>query len=224
MLHEPACRPKISTICYKLNKLSKKYSNISTLEDYEETISIDDNHDNNQNIMPSFSSFSTITILSVEDATRTHQSKNGNKQLAWQSFKYHSITNIFAKYMVGYYYYHDEEVPELQNMSKEERVRIAVEIFKESADKGNPSAQLRYGICLWQGEGISVNSFEALKYLKLAADSGNSAAMYVIGKAYWNGGNGINRDKEKGADYLKKAASRNHQKAKEMCAENHIIL
>ncbi|GBC07600.1 hypothetical protein RclHR1_07560004 [Rhizophagus clarus] len=220
MLHERACRPKISKICRKLHKLSKNYSKNSTLddctEDYDENLlPIDDN----QNTM---TSFITITILTVEDAMRAHKSKNGNKQLAWQSFKYHSVTDIFAKYMVGYYYYH-EEVPELLRISKDERLRKAVEIFKETADKGNPSAQLRYGICLWQGEGISANSFEALKYLKKAAIEGNSAAMYVIGKAYLNGGNGIEQDKEKGSEFLKMAALKNHQKAKDMCVKNNIV-
>ncbi|RIA82742.1 hypothetical protein C1645_834893 [Glomus cerebriforme] len=43
----------------------------------------------------------------------------------------------------------------------------------------------------WQSEGVKANSIEALKYLKLAADSGNSVAIYIILKAYWNGGNGI---------------------------------
>ena len=110
----------------------------------------------------------------------------------------------------------------MQQIDKKERIKIAVEIFKETADKGNPSAQLRYGICLWQGEGINSNSFEALKYLKMAANSENSAAMYVIGKAYWNGGNGIEQDKKQGAKYLKDAASRNHRKAEEMCLANEI--
>ncbi|RIA93146.1 kinase-like domain-containing protein [Glomus cerebriforme] len=219
MLHEPACRPTISEICRKLHKLSKEYSTFDDCpEDYEENLLMD--IDDNQNTMPSFF---TITILTVEDAIRTHKSKNGNKQLAWQSFKYHSVTDIYAKYMVGYYYYH-EEVPELQKISKDERVRIAVGIFKETADKGNPSAQLRYGICLWQGEGIEANPFKALEYLEMAAKQGNSAAMYVIGKAYLNGGNGIAQDKEKGAEYLKNAALKNHYKAKELCNKYNIVL
>ncbi|PKY48033.1 hypothetical protein RhiirA4_463476 [Rhizophagus irregularis] len=53
----------------------------------------------------------------------------------------------------------------------------------------------------------------------MAANQGNSAAMYIIGKAYWKGGNGIEKDKKQGAEYLKKAASNNHPKAKEMCNE-----
>ncbi|PKK75599.1 hypothetical protein RhiirC2_644783, partial [Rhizophagus irregularis] len=83
----------------------------------------------------------------------------------------------------------------------------AIDIFKETADKGNPSAQLRYGMCLWKGEGVAINSIEAFKYLKMAANQGNPAAMYIIGKAYWNGGDGIEKDKRQGAEYLKKAAS-----------------
>ncbi|CAB4388340.1 unnamed protein product [Rhizophagus irregularis] len=117
-------------------------------------------------------------ILSVDDAINEH--KKGNKQLAWQSFSYHSETDIESKYWLGYYYYH-EEIPELQRISKEGRISIAIEIFKETADKGNPSAQLRYGMCLWKGEGVAINSIEALKYLKMASNQGNPAAMYIIG-------------------------------------------
>ncbi|RIA81537.1 kinase-like domain-containing protein [Glomus cerebriforme] len=92
-------------------------------------------------------------IPSVEDAITLHKSPNGNKQSAWQSFKHHSSTNIEAKYWLGYYYYHHhEEIPDLKQISKEERIKIAINIFKETADKGNPSAQLRYGMCLWKGE------------------------------------------------------------------------
>ena len=85
------------------------------------------------------SSIIAIKILSVNDAIREHKSKDGNKQVAWDSFKYHS------KYWIGYYYYyHGEDIPELQKMNKEERNKIAIDIFKKAADKGNPSAQSEY--------------------------------------------------------------------------------
>jgi len=222
MLYEPACRPKISDICQKLHKLSKNYSYIETHDDYDhdETLSVDTIE--NQNTMPS--SFVTITILSIDDAIHIHKSKNGNKQLAWQSFKYHSSTNIEAKYWLGYYYFHHgEDIPELQQINKKERSRIALDIFKETADKGNPSAQLRYGLCLLHGEGVDANFSEAFKYLKDAAHQGNSTAMYIIGKAYWNGGIVAKQDKEQGANYLKTAALNRHPKAIEMCHEHNII-
>jgi hypothetical protein len=231
MEYEAKWRLNISDICREFYNLSKKYqqrsnsydSSIFNLEFTAEypngLIVIDDDDDDgssNQNTI-------TITILSVDDAIREHKSRNGNKKLAWESFKHHSSTNIEAKYWLGYYYYHDKEIPELQQIDKKLRIKTAVEIFKETADKGNPSAQLRYGICLWQGDGVNANSSEALRYLKSAANQGNSAAMYIIGKAYWNGGNGVAKDKQQGAEYLRLAALSNHPKAKEMCIENNII-
>ncbi|CAB4474333.1 uncharacterized protein OCT59_006882 [Rhizophagus irregularis] len=232
MEYEPSWRLNISDICRDFYNLSKKYQQKSLSYDssmfnfefnesgcFDEPIIIDDDDDSpsnqNQNII-------TITILSVDDAIREHKSKNGNKRLAWESFKHHSSTSLEAKYWLGYYYFHDKEIPELLQIDKRIRIKTAVEIFKETADKGNPSAQLRYGICLWQGDGVNANSFEALKYLKKAAGSGNSAAMFIIGKAYWNGGNGVVKDRNQGAEYLKRAALNNHPKAKEMCIENNI--
>ncbi|PKK64410.1 hypothetical protein RhiirC2_756738 [Rhizophagus irregularis] len=46
--------------------------------------------------------------------------------------------------------------------------------------------------------------------------------MFIIGKAYWNGGNGVVKDRNQGAEYLKRVALNNHPKAKEMCIENNI--
>ncbi|CAG8541294.1 8523_t:CDS:2 [Rhizophagus irregularis] len=92
--YEPEWRIKISDICIELYRLHKKYSS--------------------QNSMPPLSPTPTaVTIPSVEEAVREHKSPNGNKRLAWQSFSYHSETDIEAKYWYGYYYYH-EEIPELQ--------------------------------------------------------------------------------------------------------------
>jgi hypothetical protein len=100
MEYQPELRAKISDICLELYKLNKK--NTSSV---------------------------TITIPSVEDAIREHKSPNGNKRLAWQSFLYHSETDIEAKYWLGYYYRH-EEIPELQIINKEERIKTAANLFK----------------------------------------------------------------------------------------------
>ena len=99
------------------------------------------------------SSFITINILSMDDAIREHQSKDGNKQIAWHSFKYHSGTNLEAKYWVGYYYYyHGEDIPELREIGEKERKKIAIDIFKETTEKGNLSARKEYGRYLLQHE------------------------------------------------------------------------
>jgi hypothetical protein len=160
-----------------------------------------------------------ISILFVDDAIEEHKLKNGDKQLAWNSFKFYSITNVEARYWVGYYlYHHGAEIPELQSLNERERIKIAVDISKETADKGNPSAQLRYGMHLWKNE----NCNEALKYLEMSASAKDAVAMYIVGKAYWKGGKGIKQDKEKGTKYLKLAALKDNAKAREMCIENNI--
>jgi len=142
MEYEPRWRPNISDICRDFYKLGEKYSKSKP--------------------------FLNIKILSIDDAIREHHSENGDKQLAWNSFKFYSITNVEARYWVGHYYYdHGEDIPELQSINKEERIKNAINIFKETADKGNPSGQLRYGMYLWQTE----NYIEAFKYLKTSADA-----------------------------------------------------
>jgi len=216
MEYEPTWRPNISDICRDFYKLSEKHS--STKPKIIKHPKVLEGHKEKS------TSSVTIEILSVDDAIHEHRSQGGRKHVVWDSFKYHSITNIEAKYWVGYYYYHHvEDIPELQQISKKERIRIALDIFKETADKGNPSAQLRYGLCLWKGEGIDANSLEALKYLKMSASSENSTAMYIIGKAYCSGGNGIEQDKKQGEEYLKRAALNDHPKAIEMCSKHNII-
>ncbi|CAI2167819.1 12882_t:CDS:2 [Funneliformis geosporum] len=223
MEYLPTWRPNISDICRDFYKLNEHYSEFYSRNNYYIENTEDYKSFNSRNYKTSSSV--TINILSVNDAIREHKSNDGNRQLAWDSFKYHSSTNIEAKYWLGYYYYHHgKDIPELQSIREPERIKMAVDIFKETADRGNPSAQLRYGICLWKGEGIPANSLEASRYLKYAADSGNSTAMYIIGKAYWNGGNGIGQDKEQGARYLRDAALHDHPKAIEMCNKYKIMV
>src|SRR5438094_907352 len=117
MEFEPTWRRNISDICRDFYSLSKEYQQKSLSydsvsgfvpsidfpieytedgEDGEEIIIIDD--------IPA--SVMSINILTVDDAINEHKSLNGNKQLAWQSFKYHSPANLEAKYWIGYYYYH----------------------------------------------------------------------------------------------------------------------
>ncbi|CAG8760027.1 15301_t:CDS:2, partial [Funneliformis caledonium] len=103
MEYEPAWRSTISCICRDLYNLigpreytssnSNLENKVSTpnysSESYKENISTN----NNQSSSPV-----TLTILPVGDAIREHKSSNGSKQVAWNSFKFHSITNVEARY------------------------------------------------------------------------------------------------------------------------------
>ncbi|CAG8582709.1 9613_t:CDS:2 [Rhizophagus irregularis] len=79
--YEPRWRPNMSDICRDFYKLSENYSK-------------------------SKPSLINISILPVNDAIKEHKLNNGDKQLAWNSFKFYSIINAEAKYWVGYYLFH----------------------------------------------------------------------------------------------------------------------
>src|ERR1043165_1867303 len=104
MEYEPTWRPNMSDICYGLYNLSEKDFNSKTLKDNIQTSTLNEDSNNDRN--ETASSMVTIKILSVNDAIREHKSKYGNRQITWDSFKYHSITNPEARYWVGYYYYY----------------------------------------------------------------------------------------------------------------------
>src|ERR1043165_7137180 len=131
MEYEPIWRPNISDICRDFYKLSEKFSETNHIDNYYNNSGTDPMslHDNQTSTAPI-----TIKILSVEEAIREHKSTDGKKQIAWDSFKYHSSTNIDAKYWLGYYYFHHgEDIPELQRINRKERIKTAVEIFRETA-------------------------------------------------------------------------------------------
>jgi TPR repeat protein len=57
----------------------------------------------------------------------------------------------------------------------------AAHYFKLAADQGIDVAQLNYGICLHNGEGVSIDLEGAVHYYKLAADQGIDVAQFNYG-------------------------------------------
>jgi TPR repeat protein len=88
---------------------------------------------------------------------------------------------------------------------------------------GLADAQLRYGHCLWSGDGVKKSIPQAIEYFQLSADNENSTAMYNIGNVYYHG-LGVTKDEEKGIKYLRLAALREQPKALEMCKQKGISL
>jgi len=99
----------------------------------------------------------------------------------------------------------------------------ASELFRIAADFGLADAQLRFGHCLWSGEGVKKSISQAIEYFQLSADNGNSTAMYNIGNIYYHG-LGVQKDEEKGTKYLRLAAVREQPKALDMCKQKGISL
>ncbi|KAG9293231.1 hypothetical protein G9A89_010602 [Geosiphon pyriformis] len=94
------------------------------------------------------------TVLSVEDAIQEYKKKDGDKIIAFNAFQKHaSFGDLYAKYWVGYYLYYN--INGNPSQDKKAQMEKAAEYFKEAADKGQiPEAQLRYGHCLWAGDGV----------------------------------------------------------------------
>ncbi|CAG8462662.1 12078_t:CDS:2 [Ambispora gerdemannii] len=163
-------------------------------------------------------------FYTVQDAINLHKIKGGDRKEAYKIFcNYADVGDSTAKYWVGYYlYYNCLDNKETYEQRQNTIVRAA-QYFKETADMDVPEAQLRYGHCLWKGEGIEKNGSLAVEYFLKSAHNGNSTAMYNVGNMYFNG-NGVIQDKEKGAYFLKRAALMGQPKAIEICKKNFIRL
>ncbi|CAG8662240.1 10594_t:CDS:2, partial [Ambispora gerdemannii] len=163
-------------------------------------------------------------FYTVQDAIKIHKIKGGDRKEAYEIFRYYAnLGDSTAKYWVGYYLYYNCLNNKETHEQRQNTIVRAAQYFKETADMDMPEAQLRYGNCLWNGEGIEKNGSLAVEYFLKSADNGNSTAMYNVGNMYFNG-NGVILNREKGAYYLRMAALKGQPKAVDACKTHHILL
>ncbi|CAG8471266.1 10392_t:CDS:2 [Cetraspora pellucida] len=228
MQDSPNARPALKNIFITLYSLYQKFQPKSSQRPVTPRMSTDEDLpeiDPNELALDDLTL--TFNVLSMKEAIAEHRKKNGDKLKVWEAFKVHAeeFSDITARYWVGYYLYYglcpiDE--PDTED-KKNVRLTKAAALFKEAADTGLADAQLRYGHCLWLGEGIQKNIREAIEYFQKSADNGNTTALYNIGNLYYNG-SGVPQDKELGIRYLRKAALQGQPKALEMCKRKEIGL
>jgi TPR repeat protein len=89
---------------------------------------------------------------------------------------------------------------------------LAGELYGKAARLWHPPAQLKYAMLLWNGQGVKHNVAEAIKYFKLAADSGLAGGQYGLGVALWSG-QGVNQDSSEAVRLLRLAAEQGHLQA-----------
>ncbi|CAG8751137.1 32191_t:CDS:2, partial [Racocetra persica] len=167
--------------------------------------------------------FAEFNYMTKKEAVSTHRATNGNLEMAFKCLNaYAKLGDLKAKYFVGYYLY-----KKLINTSytEEERERRAAQLFKEVADVSDeiPDAQLKYGLCLFNGTGVDKNYSEAAKYFKKAADNGLIVGMYNFGNILYAGLTGV-KDEELGVKYIRRAAQKNHKEAIEFCRKNNVSI
>ncbi|CAG8626734.1 3484_t:CDS:2, partial [Acaulospora morrowiae] len=142
-------------------------------------------------------------ILFLEEGIKSH--KNGEKRIAWECFQAHAdLGNNYAKYWQAHY------LTEGYHIEKD--VKKGTKYFKEAADADVADSQLRYAFSLYHDQ-IIQDTDAFLYYLTLAAENGNATAQFNLGRMYYAGMVGLNKDKEKGLQYLKMAALKSQPRA-----------
>ena len=102
--------------------------------------------------------------------------------------------------------------PDLGTIEAEVKLRESAHRYKRAADKGDPVAQNKYGLCLKTGNGVACNISEAVQYFKMSADQGNADGQFNYGLCLLNG-EGVPRDMSEGARYMKMSADQGNANA-----------
>ena len=66
--------------------------------------------------------------------------------------------------------------------------------YRQAAEQGNADAQYNIGLCLYNGDGVSQDYKEAIRWFRKAAGQGCADAQYKLGCCYDNGF-GVNQDR-----------------------------
>ena len=78
-------------------------------------------------------------------------------------------------------------------------------VFQELANKGYAAAQYYLGNCYSNGEGVTQDYTEAVKWYRKAAEQGYATAQLILGVSY-KGGIGVSKNGEKAVEWYTKAA------------------
>ncbi|KAF0528700.1 kinase-like protein [Gigaspora margarita] len=211
----PINRPNFQVLLEGLDKLCKKYDSTHANDSAFETVSEECNYLGSEGSINS----TVRPVIPFEEGVRAH--KEHNRQKAWECFRKHAdLDNPTAIYWKGYYY--------LEGYVVEKNQELANKLFKIAADKGDARAQVRYALSLTNDlADFRVNKEkrdEFIKYLTMAVNSDDSAAMWHLGDTYYNGKLNFEKDKAKGIEYIRDAALRNFSRAVEFVKKFNIDL
>jgi TPR repeat protein/serine/threonine protein kinase len=117
--------------------------------------------------------------------------KMGDKLYTWFQLKVESnaseLKSIYARYLMA--------VCHSEGLGVEKDSVIAMEYYKECAERGYAGAQAYLGFCYYMGIGVEKNYTEAIRWYRIAADQGFSGAQSNLGICYEHG-HGVARNLE----------------------------
>ncbi|RIA83501.1 hypothetical protein C1645_809175 [Glomus cerebriforme] len=191
--HESNQRPTINNIYQELDRLVETHSPRKRPSNSNSTIITPEDDEDNL--------IALETIIPLEEGILAH--RNGNREVAWKCFELHAtLGDPIVIYWKAYYY--------LKGYNGKADPNKAVKCFKQAADANVPEAQYYYANAL---EKAKKPGFLFLEYFTKAADNDNVLAQHELGRIYYYGLNGVEKNEEKGIQYLKLAAVKNHQAA-----------
>jgi TPR repeat protein len=100
------------------------------------------------------------------------------------------------------------QLPAKQN----ETDRKQFEKVKAKAEAGDANSELELGLRYFNGEGVTKNKVEAVKWYLKAAEQNNHFAQYNLGNLYYNG-DGVVKDYAEAVKWYRKAAEQNDVRA-----------
>ena len=102
-----------------------------------------------------------------------------------------------------------EQIPEGKKLAREWKdADTPLHSSLAAAEAGNEEAQIAMGVRYLQGQGVTKDFKEAVKWFRLAADKGNTEAMGFLGAIFVDGGNGVAQDYREAAKWYKLASQK----------------
>lgn len=96
--------------------------------------------------------------------------------------------------------------------------KMAFDLFKQAALKGNTQAQTHLGLCYFKAQGVNQNLSEAIQLFKVAASKNDPMAQTQLAVCYYNG-TGVKKNVPEAIRLLKLAADNSYSDAIEFLDE-----
>jgi TPR repeat protein len=87
-----------------------------------------------------------------------------------------------------------------------------IERLRTQAETGDAQAQYRIGLAYYEGDGITKDLAEAVRWFRKAAEQGNANAQHEVSVAYASG-EGVAEDLEESVKWIRLAAAQGHSRA-----------
>ncbi|CAI2179071.1 11925_t:CDS:2 [Funneliformis geosporum] len=158
-----------------------------------------------------------FNYMSVDEAVKN----KSDRELSYKCFEaYAKLNDKKAKYYKAYFIQQNYVKLDVEQTTKD---KLIADLYKESADLGYPEAQLRYGYCLFKGNGAEKDLKKAAEYFTKSAENGQAVGMFNAATLYLSDDADI-RDEVLGKKYMRLAVYKQHKEAAEYCKKHNIPL